>query len=109
LATIVALYHTPYGIASGMAHVTKDKDKLLNRIRRIRGQLDAVERAIEGSHDCAEVLQRLVACRGAMGGLVVELLEGHVRAHVVDPDKNPSSSQAIGARELINILKTYVK
>jgi hypothetical protein len=44
-----------------------------------------------------------------MGGLVVELLEGHVRAHVVDPDKNPSSSQAIGARELINILKTYVK
>jgi DNA-binding FrmR family transcriptional regulator len=55
------------------------------------------------------ILQRLVACRGAMSGLVVELLEGHVRAHVIDPDKKPASRRAKGARELIDILKTYVR
>ncbi len=92
-----------------MAHLAEDKERLLNRVRRIRGQLNAVEKAIDGSNDCAEVLQRLVACRGAMGGLVVELLEGHVRAHIVDPDKSPSSRPAKGARELIDILKTYVR
>jgi DNA-binding FrmR family transcriptional regulator len=92
-----------------MAHIAQDKDKLLNRVRRIRGQLNAVEKAIDDSSDCAEILQRLVACRGAMSGLVVELLEGHVRAHVVDPEKNPSSRQSKGARELIDILKTYVR
>jgi FrmR/RcnR family transcriptional regulator, repressor of frmRAB operon len=92
-----------------MAHLAEDKEKLLNRVRRIRGQLNAVEKAIDGSHDCAMILQRLVACRGAMSGLVVELLEGHVRAHVIDPDKKPTSRQAKGARELIDILKTYVR
>lgn len=92
-----------------MAHIAQDKDKLLNRVRRIRGQLNAVEKAIDDSGDCAEILQRLVACRGAMSGLVVELLEGHVRAHVVDPEKNPSSRQSKGAQDLIDILKTYVR
>jgi FrmR/RcnR family transcriptional regulator, repressor of frmRAB operon len=81
---------------------------LLNRVRRIRGQLNAVEKAIDDSSDCAEILQRPVACRGAIG-LVVEPLEGYVRAHVVDPEKNPSSRQSKGARELIDILKTYVR
>jgi DNA-binding FrmR family transcriptional regulator len=92
-----------------MAHLAEDKEKLLNRVRRIRGQLNAVEKAIDESRDCAKVLQQLVTCRGAMSGLVVELLEGHVRAHVVDPDKKPTSREAKGARELIGILKTYVR
>jgi DNA-binding FrmR family transcriptional regulator len=92
-----------------MGHVTRDHDKLLNRVRRIRGQLNAVEKAIEEEQACASVLQTLVACRGAMNGLVAELLEDHVRFHVVDPDKNPSSKQAQGARELIDVLRTYLK
>jgi DNA-binding FrmR family transcriptional regulator len=92
-----------------MAHVTRDREKLLNRIRRIRGQLNAVEKAIEEEQACASVLQTLVACRGAMSSLVAELLEDHVRYHVVDPDKNPSSKQAQAARELIDLLKTYLK
>jgi DNA-binding FrmR family transcriptional regulator len=92
-----------------MAHLAEDKERLLNRVRRIRGQLNAVEKAIADSNDCAKILQQLVTCRGAMSSLVVELLEGHIRAHVVDPDKRPSSGQAKGARELIGILKTYVR
>jgi DNA-binding FrmR family transcriptional regulator len=92
-----------------MAHVTRDREKLLNRVRRIRGQLNAVEKAIEEEDACATVLQTLVACRGAMNSLVAELLEDHVRCHVVDPDKKPTSKQSRGARELIEILKTYLK
>ena len=92
-----------------MGHVTGDRDKLLNRIRRIRGQLNAVEKAIEEDQACAAVLQTLVACRGAMNSLVAELMEGHVRHHVVDPDKKPTSKAAQGARELIDLLKTYLK
>ncbi|HEX4456622.1 MAG TPA: metal/formaldehyde-sensitive transcriptional repressor [Polyangia bacterium] len=92
-----------------MGHVTRDREKLLNRIRRMRGQLNAVERAIEEDQACAAVLQTLVACRGAMNGLVAELMEGHVRHHVVDPDKQPASKAAQGARELIDLLKTYLK
>ena len=103
-----ARYHTPYGICERMSHVRRDRDKLLNRIRRIRGQLNAVEKAIEEEQACAAVLQTLVACRGAMNGLVAVLLEDHVRRHIVDPDKSPSSKRAEGARELINVLRTYL-
>jgi DNA-binding FrmR family transcriptional regulator len=92
-----------------VGHVTRDRDKLLNRIRRIRGQLNAVEKAIDEEEACASVLQTLVACRGAMNSLIAQLLEDHVRHHVVDPHKNPSSKQAQAAGELIELLRTYLK
>jgi DNA-binding FrmR family transcriptional regulator len=91
-----------------MAHVTENREKLLLRIRRIRGQLNAVEKAIEDRAACATVLQTLVACRGAMNGLVGEVIEDHVRCHIVDPDKT-SSKQAQATRELIEVLRTYLK
>jgi DNA-binding FrmR family transcriptional regulator len=92
-----------------MAHVTQKRDKLLLRIRRLRGQLDAAGRAIETEEACTTVLQTLVACRGALNSLIGEVIEDHVRYHVVNPDKNPRSKQAQGARELIDVLKTYLK
>lgn len=92
-----------------MGHVTRDREKLLNRVRRIRGQLNAVEKSIDEEAPCATVLQTLVACRGALNGLVAELLEDHVRCHVVDPDKNKGSKQSQGAQELIDILKSYLR
>jgi DNA-binding FrmR family transcriptional regulator len=92
-----------------MAHVTQKRDKLLFRLRRLRGQLDAAERALEGDEACTAVLQALVACRGALRSLIAEVLEDHVRHHVVDPDRNPRSRRSQGARELIAVLKTYLK
>jgi FrmR/RcnR family transcriptional regulator, repressor of frmRAB operon len=92
-----------------MGHVTQKRDKLLLRIRRLRGQLDAAERAIEADDACTAVLQTLVACRGALNGLITEVVEDHVRHHVVDPDKNPRSKQAQATRELIDVLKTYLR
>jgi FrmR/RcnR family transcriptional regulator, repressor of frmRAB operon len=92
-----------------MGHVTQKRDKLLLRLRRLRGQLDAVERSLEADAECAAVLQTLVACRGAMNGLIVEVIEDHVRHHVVDPDKDPKSKRSQGTRELLDVLKTYLR
>jgi DNA-binding FrmR family transcriptional regulator len=92
-----------------MAHTTRDKRKLQNRVRRIRGQVDAIERALTEEHECADVLQLIAACRGAINGLMAEVIDGHVRSHVLDPDKNPTSAQAKAAQELLDVLKTYLR
>jgi FrmR/RcnR family transcriptional regulator, repressor of frmRAB operon len=92
-----------------MAHVIRDRKKLVNRVRRIRGQMDAVERALEAEADCTEILHTIAACRGAINALMAEVLEGHIRFHVVDPDHRPSSAQAAAAQELIDVIKQYVR
>ena len=92
-----------------MAHTTRDKDKLLARVRRIQGQVAAVEKALEEEQDCARILQQIAACRGAMNGLMGEIIEGHIRFHVVDPDRDPASEQARAAQELIDVLRAYLK
>ncbi|MCU1347399.1 MAG: metal/formaldehyde-sensitive transcriptional repressor [Acidobacteria bacterium] len=93
-----------------MSHTSHDQEKLLNRVRRIRGQVNAVERALEQGAECSAVLQTLVACRGAVNSLVVELLEDHIRFHIVDPDKRAASSpQAAATQELIDVLRTYFR
>jgi FrmR/RcnR family transcriptional regulator, repressor of frmRAB operon len=92
-----------------MAHVIRDKKKLLNRVRRIRGQVDAVERALEAEADCSDILHTIAACRGAINGLMTEVLEGHIRFHLVDPDRRPTSAEAIAAQELIDVIKQYVR
>ena len=90
-----------------MAHTIRDKAKLINRVRRIRGQVDAIERALEREAECSEVLHTVGACRGAINGLMAELVEGHIRFHVVNPDRNPRSEQAHGAQELIDVVRRY--
>jgi DNA-binding FrmR family transcriptional regulator len=92
-----------------MAHTTREKDKLLIRVRRIRGQVEALERALGGEHDCAEVLQLVAACRGALNGLMAELVEGHIRYHVMDPKRGGDSPQTEAAEELIDVVRSYLK
>ena len=92
-----------------MAHTTKDRDRLLLRVRKIRGQIDALERALSEESECADVLQQLAACRGALNGLMAEVIEGHVRFHVFSPESKPSSPEAAAAEELIEIIKAYLK
>lgn len=90
-------------------HTVREKKKLISRIRRIRGQLEAVEKAIDEEKGCFEVLQTVAAARGAMNGLVAEIVEDHVRFHVLDPDAKPSAKQARAAEELIDVVRAYVK
>jgi DNA-binding FrmR family transcriptional regulator len=92
-----------------MAHTIRDKEKLLKRVRRIRGQIEAVERALDKEWDCSSILQTIAACRGAINGLMAEIVEGHMRYHVLDPDRKPTSQQAKAAQELIDVVKTYLK
>ena len=92
-----------------MSHTEKDKDKLLARTRRIRGQVEAIERALEGEADCASILQQIAACRGAINGLMAELMEGEVRDHVLSPKARPGSDRARAAEQLIFVLRTYLK
>jgi FrmR/RcnR family transcriptional regulator, repressor of frmRAB operon len=92
-----------------MAHTAKDKEKLLLRVRRIRGQIDALERALAEESECADVLQLMAACRGALNGLMAEVMEGHVRFHVLSPQTAANSSQAKAAEELIELVRTYLK
>jgi DNA-binding FrmR family transcriptional regulator len=91
-----------------MAHTIREKAKLLNRVRRVRGQIEAVERALGEEKGCADVLHLIVAARGAMNSLMAEVIEDHIRMHVVDPD-HERGSRAKGAEELIEIVQVYLK
>jgi FrmR/RcnR family transcriptional regulator, repressor of frmRAB operon len=90
-----------------VSHTTKDKKKLLSRIRRIKGQSEAIERALEGDGECEEILQLVASCRGALNGLMAELIEGHVRFHVLSPEQKNLPSQLEAADELIAVVKRY--
>ena len=90
-----------------MSYTKREKLKLLNRIRRVRGQVEAVERAIEEEQGCANVLHLIVAARGALSGLMSEVIEDHIRLHVVDPSRDSERSR--GAEELIEAVQAYLK
>lgn len=92
-----------------MIHTVRDRAKLLNRIRRISGQVHAIEGLLEQDADCEKVLQTIAACRGAIDGLMAEVLEDHVRLHVVGPDADPESDQAQAAETVIELIRSYLK
>ncbi len=94
-----------------MSHTVHDKKKLLNRVRRIRGQIDGVERLLlkEDDHDSLLILQTIASCRGAINGLMSEVMEGHIREHVLNPDHETNSEQKQAAEELIAVIQTYLK
>ncbi len=82
---------------------------MLNRVRRIRGQIESIEDAIEREADCSDVLHTISACRGAINSLMAEVLDGHIRFHVLDPDQNPASEKARATQELIDVIRTYLR
>ena len=92
-----------------MSHTIKDKTKLLGRIRRIKGQAEAVERALDAEIGCTDVLMLVASMRGAINGLTAELMEDHIRHHVVNPDNEVDPERAKGAAELIDVVRTYLK
>jgi DNA-binding FrmR family transcriptional regulator len=91
-----------------MAHTIREKQRLLNRVRRIRGQLDAVERAIDADANCGAVLQQAAACRGALDGLIAEVVEDHIREHVIDPTAPRDDPRAQAAEELVDIVHSFL-
>jgi DNA-binding FrmR family transcriptional regulator len=91
-----------------MSHTIRNKSKLVTRVARIRGQLDAVVRALEEEVECGEVLRLIASARGAMDGLMAEVLEDHIRAHAFRGAK-PNSNDARAADELVDVMRSYLK
>ncbi len=92
-----------------MTHTVREKQKLLARIRRIRGQVEAVERALEAESGCEQVMHLLASTRAAMSVLMAEVIEDHVRTHLVDPEKHPGALNEDAAEQLLAVVRTYLK
>lgn len=92
-----------------MSHTTREKSKLLSRVRRIRGQVEALERALEAERGCAEVLQQIAAVRGAINGLMMEVMEDHIQTHLAGPQIAGEARRRAGADELIEVLRAYLR
>lgn len=92
-----------------MSHTIQNKDKLLARVRRIRGQVEAIERALESEAGCEKVMHLLASTRAAMAGLMAEVVEDHVHTHLVDREKHPDAFNAEAADNLLSVVRTYLK
>lgn len=91
-----------------MAHTIKNKRALLARVRRIKGQSEALEKALDREDECGAVLQQIAAIRGAVNGLMVEVLEGHIREHLV-PGGGHDAGQEEDLAQVIRLLRSYMK
>ncbi len=93
-----------------MAHTIEEKKKLLHRVRRIMGQVAAIEKALDQDYaECSEILHSISACRGAMDSLMAEVIEGHIRFHILPESEGASDEQIRAADDLVSALRTYLK
>lgn len=91
-----------------MAHTIKGKKSLLTRVRRIKGQATALETALEGENDCVAILQQIAAIRGAVNGLMAEVMEGHIRDHLGAADLTAEQRQH-EVDQVSSLLRSYLK
>ncbi len=91
-----------------MTHTSKTKKPLLARIRRIKGQAEALEMALANEAECSTILQQIASIRGAVNGLMAEVLEGHIREHLgIITTSREQRHQEI--EQLVKVLRTYLK
>ncbi len=92
-----------------MSHTIKEKKKLIARVGRIRGQVEAIERALAEEAGCERIMHMIAGVRGSVAGLMAEVVEDHIRTHLVDPEKNPGALDSEAADQLIDVVHTYLK
>jgi DNA-binding FrmR family transcriptional regulator len=98
----------PYAILKmHMGHTIREKNKLIARVRRIRGQVEAVERALASETECTDVLRLIASVRGAVNGLMGEVMEDHILEHVVGAANADARTKS--AEEFAEIVKAYLK
>ena len=95
-------------MADKISELPRDKQKLLYRVRRLRGQFAAVERALTAGDECADILMLLAAIRGGVNGLMAEILEDHIRLHMMNPKHKMESPEELG-EDLISLVRAYLK
>ena len=91
-----------------MSHTVHDQKALLTRVRRIAGQAAALEKALERGSECSAVLQQIAAIRGAVNGLMAQVLEGHVREHLGAENATPQQRQE-DIEVVLTVLRSYLK
>ncbi|MFQ2648565.1 metal/formaldehyde-sensitive transcriptional repressor [Aeromonas caviae] len=91
-----------------MSHTVHDKKKLLARVRRIKGQTGALESALEQETDCAAILQQIAAIRGAVNGLMLEVLEGHMHEHL-GAEEATHAERLEDLDQVVRVLRSYLK
>lgn len=87
-----------------MSHLSREKLDLVSRTKKVIGQLESVQRALNADASCADVLQRLATARGGINSLMAELMEDHIRNHM--PRNNKASD---AAEDLVEIVRTYLR
>ncbi len=92
-----------------MTHTVHQKHKLLARVRRIRGQVEAIERALDAEAGCEQVMHLIAGVRGSTAGLMAEVVEDHVRTHLVDAEAHPNALNTEAAERLLDLIRTYLK
>ena len=92
-----------------MSHTIRERQKLLARVRRLRGQVEGIERALADETECEQVMHLIAGARGAMAGLMAEIVEDHVRSHLVDVEKHPGALNSEAAEQLLSVVRTYLK
>ena len=91
-----------------MSHTVKAKKKLLARVGRIRGQIEAIERALTEEADCERIMHMIAGIRGSVAGLMAEVVEDHIRTHL-SLEKNPGAANPDAADQLIDVVHTYLR
>ena len=92
-----------------MANTIREKQKLLARVRRLRGQIEAIERALDSEVACEQVLHLIAGARGAMAGLMAEVVEDLVRTHLVDTETHPDALRPEAVEQLLEVVRAYLK
>jgi len=90
-----------------LSHTIRQKKKRAHRVARIRGQIEALARALDGKAECGDVLRLTASARGAMDGLMAEVLERHIRDHAFRGARATSDGRA--AEDLVDIIHSYLK
>lgn len=90
-----------------MSHTAKERPKILARVNRLKGQLDAFAKAVETDQDEYQIMQLLASCRGAMNGLMSDIVESHIREHIVNAENKKIAGEA--GEELIDIMRSFLK
>ena len=109
--TILGIVYKEFNPEKGqaVAHTVEEKKALLARVNRIQGQLESIRKAIQDEKECSDVLQQIAACRGAVNSLLVEIVEGEIRFHVLGKHAKVDSRETRAAENLIEILRRYIK
>ena len=91
-----------------MGHISSSKDNLLKRVKRIAGQIQAIERALDTDEVCSKTLLLVASTRGAITGLMDEIIKEHAREHVANPALSDEERKK-GVEELLEAIRRYSK